>query len=233
VAKEMRYRLDGELASCDHLAAWTLMYLQVTESLSQQLAGANSFDDPTWVGRLSAVFADLWFQADEAWKAGKSDAMTPAWRAVYEAASAKQVNATGNALMAINAHISGDLPVALQIVSDPTRDHHGDYVAVNQLFELALAPGLAAIAQRLEPSASLIFVPNIGEEQAVVAAVAAWREEAWVNSSRLLAGGNRRTVLTSIQTVAAGRAATLQLATTYPPLLGGAATRDAYCRQHR
>lgn len=236
VVTEMRARLTAELASCDHLLPWTLIYLRVSETFGQLRSQSPSpFADPVWVTRLDAAFADLWFKADDAWRAGRTQDTTPSWRAVYQAAGAKQVNAIGDLVMAMNAHISGDLPRALASVQAGA-EHHDDFVRSNQLFEQNFMSGLAEVARRFDPTASNIVVPGIGETQAVVAAIAAWREEAFANSQRLLAtaaGSPERTsALATIDGMAAGRAATLQIGTSYVPFTGAATSRDAFCGQH-
>jgi hypothetical protein len=236
VVTEMRARLTAELGTCDHLLPWTLIYLRVTETLGQLRSHSPSpFADPVWVTRLDAAFADLWFKADDAWRAGRTEEATPAWRAVYQAAGGKQVNAIGNLVMAMNAHISGDLPRALASVQAGTQ-HHDDFVRANQLFEQNFMSGLAEVARRFDPTASNIVVPGIGETQAVVAAIAAWREEAFANSQHLLAtaagSAERVSALAAVDASAAGRAATLQIGTSYVPFTGAATSRDAFCGQH-
>lgn len=231
---EMRSIMDDELKTCDHLLPWTVIYLRVTESAARLARTSGTVSDPAWITRLAGNFAALWFKADEAWRAGRQADVTPSWRAVYQAVAAKQVNALGNLVMSMNAHISGDLPVALAAVKADAA-HHDDFVRANQLFEQNFESGLSEVAQRFDPTAGTIVIPGIGETQAIVAAIAAWREEAFANAQRLQAStsdAERQSTLAAIGASASTRATTIQLGTSYPPFVPAAANRDAYCQQH-
>jgi Family of unknown function (DUF5995) len=117
------------LAPADGVACFTRLYLAVTRGVQERLAGV-SFEDPAFLAKLDAHFADLFFAAVE--KA------PPAWRPLFEARGQRGIAPLQFAFAGMNAHINRDLPLALVTTCEEAgisleegTPQHADYVRIN------------------------------------------------------------------------------------------------------
>jgi hypothetical protein len=139
VVARLRAIEDGAPRS-DGVACFARLYRTVTEDVQAQL-GSHAFADPDFLGRLDVAFAQLFFDAIDAW--GHAPASAPsAWRPLFESRSRRGIAPLQFALAGMNAHINRDLPVALvstcgELGLEPSLEGraHGDFVAVNGLLE--------------------------------------------------------------------------------------------------
>ena len=115
VVGEMGARLRPLAASCDHLAPFALMYMNVSREVRTGVRAAR-YRSPPYVAHLDAVFASLYFHAIDTWRTGRRDLVPRAWRIAFSAAAARRVSGLGDMLLGMNAHISRDLPYALAAV---------------------------------------------------------------------------------------------------------------------
>lgn len=235
VAAEMTRRFDRLAAACDHRAAFSLMYLRVTEGVAEQ--GASIFDDPAYLNHLDAVFATLYFDAFDAWQAGRHADVPEAWRIAFRTAEAGSVSALGDMLIGMNAHISRDLPFALAASGLETPDVRSvkrDFDTVNGLLGRVQLPMLAEVAKRLDPTVSNANVPMLAAAPVDVAElISAWRTEAYENAERLIAArgqGERAEVARQIEQNAADRGNLIRTLTSYRLAGGTTKARDDYCR---
>ena len=235
VVSEMRQRYEKLAKSCDHRAAFALMYLQVTDGVGAE--GAHLFRDPAWLNHLDAVFARLYFSAFDDWQGRRRERVPAAWRAAFQAAEARASTGLGDMLLGMNAHISRDLPYALAEVGlDTARgpSPKGDFDLVNDLLDEVQGPVLDRASERLDPTVERFAIPALNFSAADLAdLLGAWRSEAWANAVALTnAAGptQQRAVRTRIERNAESRARILQTATSYVLLGGSAADREAYCR---
>jgi hypothetical protein len=94
----------------DGVAAFTLLYLSVTEAVSGS-ARAQAFEDERFTRALDVTFANLYFDALRAFAMERP--LPSAWAPLVEARARKDVFPLQFALAGMNAHINRDLPVAL------------------------------------------------------------------------------------------------------------------------
>ncbi len=190
---EVIARLGAAARGGDGVAAFARLYLEVTEGIQAQLAG-SVFANGRFLERLDIVFANLFFDALDAWEAGRASAPR-AWAPLFEARARRGIAPLQFALAGMNAHINRDLPVALvstcaELGLAPSGGcpEHGDFERVNDLLATVEArvkrsylTGWLAAADRL--------VHRVHRLDDVIAMwdVRRAREAAWVNGQTLWA----------------------------------------------
>lgn len=238
VTAEMSRRLDLLAAVCHHSAAFSLMYLRVTEAVG--VTGAKRFRDRRYLNHLDAIFARLYFRAFDAWRAGRRDQVPEAWQIAFESADEREVAGIGDMLLGMNAHISRDLPFALLATGLETPSGGSgepDFNRVNHLLASVQAPMIREEAQRLDPTIASSTLPLArGASPSVAELIARWRTEAWHNAERLIGASSpsvRARIARQIETAAAGRARMLVALTSNLVVGPGPASRLRYCQAQR
>jgi hypothetical protein len=89
-------------------------YRRTTAAVGEAIARA-AFEDPAWVDRWDAVFAELYLDALAAFRSEPSSAPRP-WRIALGAP--ERLHPLQHVLLGINAHVNYDLPQALLAVID-------------------------------------------------------------------------------------------------------------------
>ena len=182
--------LVAALPPRDGVAAFTRLYLAVTEGVRDEVAAAG-FRDERFVARLDVVFANLFFQALRE-RERDERAVPRAWVPLIEARRRRGIAPIQFALAGMNAHINRDLPVALvetwrALRLEPRRRsaQYRDFVRIN-----------AILAETEERAKHEFACGLVGEIDAVLGRVddviAIWnvakaREAAWVNAETLWA----------------------------------------------
>ena len=114
VAAEMKARLDPLPARFSHLRVFLSTYQRTTLAVGEAVDRAR-FEDPGWVERWDAAFANLYLVALDAQLAGEK-ASRP-WRLAF--AAPPDLPPLRHVLLGINAHVNYDLPQALlAVISD-------------------------------------------------------------------------------------------------------------------
>ncbi|MDF2748949.1 MAG: hypothetical protein K0T00_124 [Gaiellaceae bacterium] len=235
--REMTRRFDALASSCDHAAIFSLTYLRVTEEYRRTVDGPF-FDDTPFVNYEDTVFANYYFSAFDAWSADRIEHVPPAWRIAFDAAQRRAVSATGDLLLGINAHVQRDLPLVLYaagLVRPDGTSRKADHDRVNVILNRVADDVLAEIARRFDPTVDDSDLPTTLDAAAFFQLLAGWREKAWRNAELLATAPTaaaRELVVAAIEDDAAAEARAIVLATGYPPLLGGSATRAAFCAAH-
>ena len=234
----MGRRLERLAATCDHNAAFSLMYLRVTEGVGA--TGTARFSDIRYLNHLDAVFARLYFQAFDAWRAGRRDQVPEAWRLAFESADEREVAGIGDMLLGMNAHISRDLPFALLgagLEAPGGESGQPDFDRVNSLLASVQGPMIREEARRFDPTIASSTLPLArGASSSVGEVIARWRTEAWQNARRLISAPNpdaRARIAEEIETAAAGRARMLVALSSNLVVGPGADSRLRYCRAQR
>ena len=189
VIRRMRTILR-ELPADDGVAAFTRLYLAVTEAVAAS-AQAQQFENERFLRTLDVAFANLFFDALDALRAGNGSAGR-AWAPLVEARGRRGVLPLQFALAGMNAHINRDLPVALvrtwhELGLEPRRrsPERRDFRRVNALLEQT--------ESRVKPA--LVTGPvaavdtSLGRLDDVLAMwkVEKAREAAWVNGETIWA----------------------------------------------
>jgi Family of unknown function (DUF5995) len=235
--RDMTRRFDALASSCDHNAIFSLTYLRVTEDYRRTVEGPF-FDDTRFVNYEDTLFAHYYFAAFDAWAAGRIEQVPPAWRVAFDAAKARTVSASGDLLLGINAHVQRDLPLVLYsagIVSPDGTSRKPDHDRVNVILNRVADDVLAESARRFDPTIDDTNLPTGLDDAALFQTLAAWREKAWRNAELLAAAPTpeaRELVVAAIEQDAAAEARAIVAATSYLPLSGGSAPRDAFCAVH-
>ena len=235
--REMTRRFDPLATSCDHNAIFALTYLRVTEEYRRTVE-APFFDDTPFVNHEDMIFARYYFAAYDAWAAGDTADVPPAWRIGFDAARDRQVSASGDLLLGINAHVQRDLPFVLYsigLVRPDGSSRKPDHDRVNQILNRVSDDVIAETARRFDATVDDSNLPTSLDDFALFQTLVAWREEAWRNAELLAAAPTdaaRDEVAAKIESNAAASANAIIVSTQYPPALGGSAARDAYCAVH-
>jgi hypothetical protein len=236
VIRRMEQRYAPLLADCDHRGLFALAYLETTKEYQRASREAGFFADPEFVDHEDVFFAQLYFDAFDAYARGDLARVPPAWRVAFDAAAARSVTTSGDVLLGISAHINRDLPIVLATIGlvDPATgaSRKPDHDAVNAF--LARVQMDAPIRAHWDPTySSGTEVPGLGA--AALALIQTWRENAWRFAEQLVAAESpedEARVLAAIEQAAYDEARVLQAATSYLPLQSSA-DRDAYCEERR
>jgi Family of unknown function (DUF5995) len=235
VIRQMTRRFDSLASSFDHDAVFSLTYLRVTEEYRRTIEDPTFFEDTSFVNHEDVVFAHYYFAAYDAWAAGRTAEVPPAWRVAFDAARDRAVSANGNLLLGINAHVQRDLPFVLYsigLVRPDGGSRKPDHDRVNEILNRVTDDVIAEIAQRFDSTIDDGNLPTTLDEFALFQSIVSWRESAWRNAELLAQAPTdeaRELIAREIEANAAAQAQTIRTATQYPPLLGGSAARDAFC----
>jgi hypothetical protein len=234
--KEMRRRFEPLARACDHDAVFALAYLRTTETYGWAAAQDGFFADTPFVNHEDAVFARYYFEAQDAWEAGRTADVPAAWRIAFGAAADRRVSGLGNLFLGMNAHVNRDLPYVLAeigLVAPDGSSRKPDHDRVNQFLNAVLDPLLGEVAARFDAGADDLRDPFLLGYTTSFQLLAAWREAAWRNAELLVAAGNdpiaRAAVEASIETYAATTATLLRTATSYTWPFTSSAGRDRHC----
>jgi hypothetical protein len=235
---EMRQRFGRLAAECDHKAVFALTYLRITEAYRDASADPATFDDVAFMNRLDRRFAELYFDAVDAYEAGDLDEVPPAWRVALDQAEAGDVGALGDAILGINAHINRDLPFVLAdlgTTGPDGRSRKKDFDRVNAVLAREFVEVIEELASRFDPALrTATFQGRELNEDEALAIVGAWRDAAFTNAARLRAAPTpeaREALATEIEDSAEALARSLEQATTDPA--ADPSERDAFCAAQR
>jgi hypothetical protein len=233
----MMRRFDGLASSCDHNSIFALTYLRVTQDYRRTINGPF-FDDTPFVNHEDTLFANYYFAAFDAWAAGRTDRVPPAWRIAFDAAKSRAVSSSGDLLLGINAHVQRDLPLvlyAIGLVRPNGNSRKADHDRVDIILNRVQDDIIAELARRFDPTVDDANLPTTLDDFGIFQLLAGWREKAWRNAELLAAAPTsaaRDLVVAGIERDAAEEANAIVAATRYPPFIGGGAARDAYCAVH-
>ena len=236
--REMTKRFAPLASSCDHDAIFSLTYLRVTQEYRRTIESPTFFDDTPFVNHEDVVFANYYFAAYDAWRAGRIAAVPPAWRVAFDASRDRAVSSYGDLLLGINAHVQRDLPFVLYSLGMVTPDGSSrkpDHDRVNQILNRVTDDLIAEIARRFDPTIDDNNLPTTFDDFALFQTVVSWRESAWRHAELLAAAPTpeaRDLVGQEIESYAATQARAIRAGTAYLPLSGGSAARDAFCATH-
>jgi hypothetical protein len=155
------------------------------------------FMDPAWTAELTARFAGLYFDAEQAWEQAPSRC-PKAWRAAFAAAGQPRISVIEHALLGINAHIVYDLPFAVsgtmrsvgdvvdgRLQGDTLARRRHDYEVVNHILAETILDAQAVLAAESGFSRVLDRVALRFDEYAAEALLRASRTQGWHNALAL------------------------------------------------
>ncbi len=150
VVARMRAELARLESAGSHLRWFLGTYLRTTEAIGAALR-RGLFEDPAWVGRWDAVFADYYLAALAAHERDPAAVPRP-WRLAF--GTAPDVHPVGHVLLGMNAHINFDLPqatldaVPVEAFDDPVlmASRHRDHERVDRVLAEQVAREDVALA---------------------------------------------------------------------------------------
>lgn len=240
VIKELNRRLAPQVTACDHNLIFTFFYLRTTEHYRAINEIPGYFDDPAHVNHQDTVFADYFFEQQDAWNAGNNGEVADAWNIAWDAGRGQRVTASGNLLLGINAHIGRDMPYVLESIGLNNPDgtsRKADHDKNNRWLIGVTDPVTAEGARRFDPTLDDNNVPGTTlDSDAIYNYVQGLREQAWRYAEQLAAAetpAERASVESMIETSAATQARAIVAATSYVAPLNSPAPRNGYCSINR
>lgn len=235
VILEMYERWRPLSHACDHRAVFALTYLRTTEEYLRTVqAEPTFFDDGPWVSHEDAIFAEFYFNAEDAGLA--AEPVPQAWRIAFDAAASPNVTGAGDLLLGMNAHINRDLPytlAAVGLVPPAGGSRKTDHDRVNFFLNRIADPLQRELGDRYDPFfATTDAEPSPFDEIGILQAVRGFRQGAWQNAEFLVnASGEdqREQAAAGVEGYSTLTASSILAGNTIP---GYGATRDAWCREH-
>ena len=237
--RELARIMKENALSCTHLSVFALAYTRITQTYAWSRDIPGYYQDVPYMNHMDAVFAKYFTDAYYSYQDGNRSAVPRAWLTAFDAARDNQVNATGDLLLGINAHVNRDLPFVLAatgLVRPDGQSGKPDYDKVDQFLNDASAPMMAEFATRFDPTVDDANDPLGVTYGTVMQMLTAWRENAWRNAEALVNAPNaaaRAVVAATIESQADSVARTVLLTQSYTPPLTSTTTRDDYCALHK
>jgi hypothetical protein len=235
VIAEMKDRLAPLAASCSHDAIFALAYLRVTENV-KAAADVGYFSDRGWLTQVDAVFARMYFDTMDTWKAGSTTSVPHAWRIALRASEDRTMSGLGDFMLNMNAHINNDFPYVLEKVGLTAADgstHKPDHNAYNQRLDSLYHPVFDEEAARFDPMFNTFDLGPV-DELVVSTIMRGWREMVWRHAEALAATRGRpllrRVVQKEIEEYAATQAQLIKLVPIF--LAASSPQRDSWCATH-
>ena len=232
--RELRRRIADHDAACSDNALFARNYRLITDFYSR-VAGTGFFADDLFLAREDAIFANLYFAAEDNWRAGRHEDVPEAWRIAFQAADDKQVQGAGNLLLGINAHVQRDQPymlAGLGLVDEQGRSRKPDHDKFNELLNTAYDDVIAQATAQDDPDLAMYEVPGTQADNLLAfQTIAGWREGVWRNAERLVratSDAERAFVAQSIEDNAAAWARLIRDSFAYRPPFDRD-RRDALC----
>lgn len=233
--REMERRFEPLAAACSHSAVFALAYLRTTQTYLETTQTPGFYGDPQFVNHEESVFAELYFDAYDAWEAGHVERVPPSWRIAFRAADNREVSGTGDLLLGMNAHVNRDLPftlAAIGLVAPDGSSRKPDHDRINVMLNRVIEPLLAEEAARFDPRMETVRTPYGVGYTGLMQMLLTWREAAWRHAEELVAApdeASRARVAAAIEAEAALTAHAIVAANAYVPPLTSTHSRDAYC----
>jgi hypothetical protein len=224
-------RLQRRLG-CDHRAVFATTYLELTRELRRTLRmRPNLFRYPKYLYVEDALFANVYFKSIR--RHQRKNPVPRAWDIAFRAAESRDLNATQDMLLGINAHVQHDMPFVLAALGLRTRSgasRKEDHDVMNEVLDSAYRRVVHAVRDRFDPQVALTNSDaTFADDVAGLEMVKAWRENVWRNAERLVNARDkfeRKRIALQIEDHAAGWARSI--AAVEQP--GYRPVRDAYCR---
>lgn len=184
VIKRLEEIIDWAKDNNSQLGYFAALYYKMTKAVDEGIRD-GSFEDGPRMARLDVVFARRYFDAFDAWQAGKKP--TEAWVIAFEAAREDQYTVLQHLLMGINAHINLDLGIAAAQTcpGNSIGQLETDFKRINDV--------IASLVNKVQDSLSVICPPfwlfdwalKTEDEGIANFSIAVARKAAWKTALRL------------------------------------------------
>lgn len=233
--RRMQRRFDPLAARCAHSAVFSLSYLRTTQTYLRTARTAGFYRDPRFVNHEDVAFAQMYFDAYDAYAAGRLARVPLAWRTAFRAGATSQVTGTGDLLLGMNAHINRDLPFVLAtigLVAPDGTSRKPDHNQINVMLNRVVRPLIDEEDARFDPDMKPWDTPYGAGYTGLFQTIESWREGAWRAAEQLVSAPDaaaREKVAASIEANAAATAQSIVAATRYTPPVSSTRRRDTYC----
>lgn len=196
ILERMQDRIGELRATQDDRRIFLSVYATMTGAIHRGVH-AGRFMDPPWTAELTARFATLYFDAEDAWERAPTTCPN-AWRAAFAAAGRPRISVIEHALLGINAHIVYDLPFAVsgtmravgdvvdgRLQGDTLVRRRHDYEVVNHILAETILDAQQVLAEESRISRVLDRVALRFDEYAAEALLRASRTQGWHNALAL------------------------------------------------
>lgn len=138
--------IEWAKANNSPMGYFPVVYHLMTEAVQHGIR-TGAFDDGERMEHLDVVFAKRYFEAFDAWHAGKPT--TQAWKTAFEAAQNDRLIVLQHILLGINAHIELDLGIAAGQVcpGEQIRDLEQDFNKINTVIAGLVDPMQVRLTQ--------------------------------------------------------------------------------------
>jgi hypothetical protein len=236
VILEMYERWRPLSHACDHRAVFALTYLRTTEEYYRTVTGdPGFFEDPPWVSHEDAVFAEFYFNAEDAFFGGGGE-VPEAWRIAFDAAGSDDLTGAGDLFLGMSAHINRDLPytlAAVGLVAPGGGSRKDDHDRVNFFLNRIADPLQRELGERYDPYFRLTDAePSPFDEMGILQLVRSWRQAAWQHAEMLVNASSeaqREQASAWIETYSTQAAHGIVAGNTVP---GYGEVRDEWCAEH-
>ena len=177
---------ESLIARGDRRAIFTSGYTLTTLRMAEAI-DAGFFQDTVWMTSYQIQFANYYREAFYNYEIGNTGAVPNVWMTAFDAAATGETLMVQDILLGMTAHITRDLPYALEYVYiNPRWAKHQDHTLVNDV--------LGDVADEMMFAMSEIYGANfvqidgaLGPLDELILAVgfAAAREGAWLNAKSL------------------------------------------------
>ncbi len=184
VLERLRDIVERSKSTNDRLGLFAALYAVVTREVKRRIE-SGFFDDGARMNRLDTRFANRYFDAFDAFRAGERP--TGCWRVALEAGTRSDLMLLQHLLLGMNAHINFDLGIAAaELFSrDELPGVRDDFVRINLILAELLERSQVAIA-RFSPLLGIL--DQIGgktDEQVANFSIERARADAWSHAEIL------------------------------------------------
>lgn len=176
VVRELRERVIEARSAGDRKGYFMVLYLAVAEGVAKAIDEGTYFSRPDLIEALNTGFFDRYAAALDADALG--GAVTPPWRASFDATLEAQHIVLQHLISGMSAHIHYDLPIAISDSNLSFDELEDDYVKMNNIFE-ALLPRVSSALTELSPTLAELLEVLQNEDEFMGIQLAESREAAW------------------------------------------------------
>jgi len=221
---------------CDHRAVFATTYRVLTQALLRRVRREPGFFRfARYFFFEDGLFADVYIATTNAYPRGER--ISPAWQIAFEAAAARDLAASQDMLLGINAHVQNDMPFVLAALGTKTRrgvSRKADHDRANEVLAEAYQQVVDAVERRYDPSIGVTNPDGVpADDIAGLELVKGWREEVWRNAGRLIATRNDPDAHSRVAEEIEENAASWARGIAASRTPGYGAQRDAYCEARR
>lgn len=191
----MQSRIRQWEEAADDKVLFLRCYMMMTGNVLAAIDQQHTFNDPAWVGRLLAHFAEYYFVALRAYEHDPASA-PKVWQYAHHAARDPRIAAIQKLFLGVNAHINYDLVLTLADLlraewggysSEQRARRYADHCRINDIIGRTID---AVQDEVLEPAMPImdVFDKLLGpfDEMLILRLITRWREKVWRNTAHLL-----------------------------------------------